>query len=490
MAKLAIIIGVEKYHDSSIPTVRYAKDDSTELKKVLLPLGFLEENISLLIDSKATKTLIESEIKTVTRSLSDQDELIIFYSGHGFTKNNFNYITCHDSSYHDLVDTSIQLQSIFSRVKNSLCQKVIFFLDACHSGLELDENMRDLISEMKVDELKEFFTRAEYYVGFASCKNDEKSYSANAIGHGIWTYHLLEALRGDKTNLLKRRVLLFASDLQNYLTYEVPKSVKKYTTHKYQTPVLFGSQTADFVVADLTNLLEERRRKRLVSKINVDRILFSKESSDSIRKLSGFIKGKHNLPKWYSNSSENFVRDKSEEDIKCTLEKVHSQIKTFFNYKNRDITRNFEAGTGQIITPDFQFNISIEQNKDNIEEYIERYELVNISSNDLLLSHEFNAVFHNSFDTIEFIFQNWIDLNKVIDEIEDEIDNHTIKISVPLDAESCEIIIDSINDNIILTRNMLKITSNNLKSPKELVQSFNEIRKELLTNNVGIKFLS
>ncbi|MEO8399420.1 MAG: caspase family protein, partial [Ignavibacteriaceae bacterium] len=145
----------------------------------------------------------------------------------------------------------ISLQKIFGQIRQSDCEKFVLLLDTCHSGLEIDENMRDITSLMTQDELEEFFKKSEYYVGFASCKTDEISHSASALSHGIWSYHLLQALNGEVPKVLLKDKFITATNLQNYLSIQVPKTAKRYTKTGYQTPIMFGNLSKEFVIADI-----------------------------------------------------------------------------------------------------------------------------------------------------------------------------------------------------------------------------------------------
>ncbi|MEO8399585.1 MAG: caspase family protein, partial [Ignavibacteriaceae bacterium] len=103
--KYALIIAIEHYKDKHISDVRFAENDAKELRNVFLSIGYKDENIFLLIDDDATKTLLEAGLKKILKSITREEELTIFYAGHGFTKNNHNYITSFDTVLSELEDT-------------------------------------------------------------------------------------------------------------------------------------------------------------------------------------------------------------------------------------------------------------------------------------------------------------------------------------------------------------------------------------------------
>lgn len=217
----AIVIAVEHYIDAAIPDVLYAEADAKAFADALAPLGFNRADIHMLLSDAATMATIESLVGRVARSLTADDTLYLFYAGHGFSSNGANYLTCRDTNLADLVATSVRLQKVFDVLRKSKVKRVAIFLDACESGMPADLSVRSVFSHFAEHELEAFFRDAEFYVCFASCKADEKSYSSGAHKHGIWTHHLIEALSG-KAPLAMTNGLVTSMTLQNYLAAEVP----------------------------------------------------------------------------------------------------------------------------------------------------------------------------------------------------------------------------------------------------------------------------
>ena len=106
MRKVAILIAVEDYADSRIPRVKYAEADAQELAAVLEGHGFTEQDQTVLVNSAATKALVESRVRRVLANLTKDDTLYLYYAGHGFAENAKNYVTCYDTALDDLQNTS------------------------------------------------------------------------------------------------------------------------------------------------------------------------------------------------------------------------------------------------------------------------------------------------------------------------------------------------------------------------------------------------
>ena len=111
MAKrLAILVAVENYSDTRIPAVQYAEADADGFADALEVAKPIDKVV--LLSAKATKTRINSQVRQHVKALTPEDELFLFYAGHGFSKNGHNFITCHDTDLDDLDDTSINLQEL------------------------------------------------------------------------------------------------------------------------------------------------------------------------------------------------------------------------------------------------------------------------------------------------------------------------------------------------------------------------------------------
>ncbi|MBI4964561.1 MAG: caspase family protein [Desulfomonile tiedjei] len=181
----AFVIAVEEYQRRDVPRVDFAEADARAVAESLRFLGLSEDNLVVLLSTNATKTTIESKLRSFIRTVTEDDQLFFFYAGHGFASEGSNYITCHDSQPEDLPSTSISLQDLFRHLHSSHCRRIMLFLDSCHSGVQIFQGMRQLFVRRVDSELQELIEKDQYCVAFASCKADESSYSHQDLGHGI-----------------------------------------------------------------------------------------------------------------------------------------------------------------------------------------------------------------------------------------------------------------------------------------------------------------
>ena len=80
----ALLIGVSDYTDPRIPDLEGPVNDVDALRDVLIRQWlFKEENIHVLVDANATEVNILQALDDLQRSTAPDDDVIIYYSGHG-----------------------------------------------------------------------------------------------------------------------------------------------------------------------------------------------------------------------------------------------------------------------------------------------------------------------------------------------------------------------------------------------------------------------
>jgi uncharacterized caspase-like protein len=107
------LIGIETYQKQGISSVQFAQADAAAMKDVLLQdLGVPAENITVWLDSEATKSVFENDLPYLIRQLSPGDRFIFFYAGHGFYANGTNRLTTWDTHPGNLAGTTVSLEEV------------------------------------------------------------------------------------------------------------------------------------------------------------------------------------------------------------------------------------------------------------------------------------------------------------------------------------------------------------------------------------------
>ena len=201
----ALIVAVENYHQPKhFSKVKYAAKDANDFSEILKRIGVLNENIIILVDSNATQTRIKKELESILKVAVENDRVIFFFTGHGAFENKENYIIPSDSYHDDISGTSISVNYILGKLKYSLSQKNILFLDCCHSGFEAGDDTKGLDKNFLADQLIYDSKDEKYTVGFASCRSDQVSITDPKLRRSVWTNFLIEALTGEDVKIYEK----------------------------------------------------------------------------------------------------------------------------------------------------------------------------------------------------------------------------------------------------------------------------------------------
>ena len=228
----AVLIGIETYQKQDISSVQYALADAAAMKEVLVQhLGVARENISLWPDSDATRSAFENDLPYMIRGLSPGDRFIFFYAGHGFYANGTNRLTTWDTHPNNLVGTTVSLEEVLLKpLKERQGVDSLVFIDACAAYLKTSiVQARDIVSDMTRSEFEALVQSTDHAAVFFACSPNEKAYPSDTLKHGIWTYHLIQALQGDAEGALDRDRFITGESLKNFLTVEVPAYIRANT---------------------------------------------------------------------------------------------------------------------------------------------------------------------------------------------------------------------------------------------------------------------
>lgn len=478
-----IIIAIENYNESSdFPKVSYATKDAEDLIGAFKKLGYDDEDFIVLLNEKATRTTIIQKVKKISERALENDKIIFYFAGHGFYENGENLLGSVDSIKTAKIDTCVSINTILGYLKKSQSKQKIMFFDCCHSGFEAGEQIREGVDSFEADELIYQFSKEEYFVGFASCKSNQTSISHAKVQNGVWSHFLIKALTGDAGKIYTKG-LLFSDKLQAYLNKETSEFVKLNTTSKKdQTPIRFGSETDKFIIADLNPIFEELERSRKITDLAFTSVSLLSEETDSVKNLPGFQKGFHKVPTYVGSSPNRFIQEISSKIIEDEIIELSEALKKQFSYKRTEIRASIDGSNGSIETPDFDYNITIEQSVADASEYILTKKLENFRNSEIVSNPSFNEIFSNDFDKLSFELNTNINIEELIDRIE-ALEESPITVEYnPADLSKCRILIDDLRYEILVDCESINIKTNYETSPERLITAFRETHRAILQN--------
>jgi hypothetical protein len=411
------------------------------------------------------------------------DRIIIFFAGHGIYLEEENRIVPVDAYVTSLKESTIAISSILGYLKKSSSKKNILFLDCCHSGFEPGENIRDVSTTFLADELSYHYRNEEYCCGFASSKSNQKSISDYNLKNGVWSHHLIKALRGNADIKIYEQGILFSDKLQSYLNKEVSEFVKLNDANKRdQTPIVFGNQTDRFPIADLNELFDELERSKQVSDITFTNVTLLSEEDGEVKSLPGFQKGYHKVPTNQFSAANSFVKTCGSKLIEDEIQGLADEVRSKLNYKRKQMEVGASDGSGTIVTPDFTYSMEIFQSDTVPGNYILLRKLEGFRNSNAILAGEFNFIFSNHFEKLQFDLPNTVRIEELIDKIENLEDD---KIEVQYshgDMSTCRVSIKGLSNDIVVTSDSISITSKVKTSPMKLISIYKETHKALLAN--------
>jgi uncharacterized caspase-like protein len=246
------VIGINDY--PNLPKLKYAVNDAREFHRLLVERNRVPaENVVLLLDEKADLKNIRKAFGTHLRSLAGENDLvIIFFAGHGSTERDSKspdqdglekYLLPHDTEPKDLYSSAIPMREIayiFERIRS---ERLIFIADACYSGASGGRtvNVGSVRSGIHDGFLDRVASGKGKVILSASAAN-EVSVEKDELQHGVFTYYLLEGLRGfaDTDN----DGTITVDEAYQYVSEKVPRA-----TGQEQHPVKKGSVEGNLILS-------------------------------------------------------------------------------------------------------------------------------------------------------------------------------------------------------------------------------------------------
>jgi hypothetical protein len=239
----AVVIGINKYRKNR--HLKYAVNDAKAFYDHLIRNNRIpKENVTLLINQDAHFIRLRSILGThLKNKAGKEDMVIIYFAGHGACEKDVmspdkdgleKYILPYDADPRDLYGSALpmsEISRIFNRIRS---ERLIFIADACYSGASGGRTisltgMRANISDTFLDRIA---TGKGRVILTASGAN-EVSGEDDELRHGVFTYFLLEGLRGKADT--DRDSIITVDEVYRYVSREVPRA-----TGQEQHPVKKG----------------------------------------------------------------------------------------------------------------------------------------------------------------------------------------------------------------------------------------------------------
>jgi len=227
----AVIVGVGRY--TAMPSLKFTDDDAYRVYSFLKSPegGALPDNqIAVLVDEAATRQNILNTMRQQFLKADANDVVLLYFSGHGLDG-------CFLPVDYDGYNNKLRHEEIKQIFKQSKAKHKLCIADACHSG-SLNYGNGALAAKGPVPaSLERYYQAFEDADGgialLMSSKAEELSLEDHGLRQGVFTYYVLQGLKGRAD--ANSDYLVTIKELYNY----VYAKVRDYTAG-VQTPVLTG----------------------------------------------------------------------------------------------------------------------------------------------------------------------------------------------------------------------------------------------------------
>ncbi len=251
----AVIIGVAHYKNNGIKSLNYTVNDAKSLYDVLTDPsygGFKKDHVTLLTDQDATTSNIKKAIGADLKRAPDDGIAIVFFAGHGAPEGEQTYWLTYDTDPSSLYASTLSNDDVVTMLSRINTKRVVTFIDACYSGASVtsSKSTRAFVE----DPFKAFEGSGRMTI--TSSDGREQSLEDEKLKHGIFTYRLLEALKG-KADYNSDGIVM-ADEIARYIKENVPNDARE-RSHK-QDPVVVANYTGYIPISrNAENVLKNSR---------------------------------------------------------------------------------------------------------------------------------------------------------------------------------------------------------------------------------------
>ncbi|MFA6469450.1 MAG: caspase family protein [Bacteroidota bacterium] len=254
----AVVVGVSEYGNPAIKNLAYADRDAkafAEFLKSSAGGGFEEERVKILLNKDATLQNIKTALFNFLRQTVDKDLVVIYFAGHGAPEPanpNNNYLLCYDTDPNALETSAFPMWDVNTALQRYIPSKrVVVFTDACHSGgISSDIATRGMSTtddNMINQYLADLSKTKEGIIVFTASQAGEVSQELEKFGHGVFTYYLLEGMKGEAD--FNNDYTVTIGELMDY----VEEKVKRQTSGNQHPTRNQGAYDKDLTISLIPN---------------------------------------------------------------------------------------------------------------------------------------------------------------------------------------------------------------------------------------------
>ncbi|PWU01565.1 MAG: hypothetical protein C5B53_02725 [Candidatus Melainabacteria bacterium] len=249
--KWAVIVGISKFADSHVPTLKYSAKDARDFADYLTdPKAgkFRSDHVRVLLNEEATKVNIMDSIgdSFLPHAAAPGDLVVIYLSTHGSPAGadirGVNYVVAYDTQVSKLFATGLEMKQLLQIIKERVhTNRILLVLDTCYSGAGAEVGHKGLVrTNVDAQEMAQGIGS----LVISSSMPTERAWESDNLQNGYFTHYLIESLKENPDNVTVDKA--FES-----MKSKVQSSVLK-DKGEMQTPVMSGSFVGPKLVLGIT----------------------------------------------------------------------------------------------------------------------------------------------------------------------------------------------------------------------------------------------
>jgi len=228
----AVVVGVNHTKFSLLPKLKYAEADAAAFAKMLEENGAFTE-IKTLTGEEATKEGLRSAVEEfATREFTEIVDFFVYFAGPGASAEGSHFIGMTESRD---MNTMLPLEDFYAIVEAVEAKNRVIVLDSGFAGA----GSRGLVlSGGAFAAFSDKLVKSEAVTTISSCSANQGGHEFEDLGHGIFTFQLIEALKADAQIDINRDKAVTAEEIVTYLDWRVQRYVRDHTEAQSQKPTL------------------------------------------------------------------------------------------------------------------------------------------------------------------------------------------------------------------------------------------------------------
>ena len=229
--KYALVVGIGRFKDSTIPRLQYAAKDAKDVAALLADPkhgNFDPANITVLTDEQATRAAILNAMQQIFLQAKEEDLVVTYVSSHGSQAEQgrglggIGYIVTYDANVKNLWVDGLEYKDFAKKATMIKARRKVTFLDTCYSGEASGRGEKALAIEGGgLDEgTAKMFLSGEGTFVITSSSANERSWESDKIQNSYFTFYLIDALKRTKE-------LPTIKEVFDYLSAKVPAAVAR-----------------------------------------------------------------------------------------------------------------------------------------------------------------------------------------------------------------------------------------------------------------------